>query len=74
MNIFAENAMLELSYLKSLHLKSTKQKRLFLTLMAKCFAIWQSLELWWSMNKKSVKLSYWIHEQYKHQKHLNVFY
>jgi len=32
MNIFAENAMLELSYLKSLHLKSTKQKRLFLSL------------------------------------------
>ena len=32
MNIFAENAMLELSYLKSLHLKSAKQKRLFLSL------------------------------------------
>ena len=38
MNIFAENAMLELSYLKSLHLKSTKQKRLFL-----------SLKWWWNV-------------------------
>ena len=46
MNIFAENAMLELSYLKSLHLNSTKQKRLFLSqMMVKCFAILQLWEL-----------------------------
>ena len=42
---FSESAMLGLFHLKSLHLQSTKQKRLFLTLMVKCFAIWQLWEL-----------------------------
>ena len=42
-------------------------------MMVKCFAIVQLWELWWRMTKKTVKLSYWIHEQYKRKKHLNVF-
>jgi len=46
MNMFAENAMLELSYLKSLHLKSTKQKRAVMGTVME------------DEQKNSVKLSY----------------
>ena len=50
--------MLEQFHLKSLHLESTKQERLFLSLMA----------------VMGIVMDHEIHEQHKHQKHLNVFY